>query len=792
MRFVLRGLLVLFIVVVLAAAGAWFWLQRSLPRVEGEVKVGAISATVDVVRDREGVPHIYAKSERDGWFAMGYVHAQDRLWQMEFQRRVASGRLSEFLGERSYDNDKLMRTLGIANLSHRIVEKLDANTRLSLQAYADGVNAYIGSDPPLPPEYAVFGLKAEPWKPDDTIGWLLVMAWDLSSNWRTELARLRYAAKLGTLRTGELLPPYPGDAVQPLPDFGELYRNVEPVAGPLLAAFPGAEEAIGSNNWVLDGSHTESGKPLLANDPHLGLQAPSLWYLAHVSTPEGNVVGGTLPGVPFVVLGRNDRIAWTMTTTGGDTQDLFVERLAPGNPARYVTPDGTEAFTVREEAIRVGSDERRIKVRSTRHGPVISDVVKSAAGAAPKGHVIALAWAALTDDNATARGGFALNRAKNAAGLVSAARDFHAPQQTLVYADVEGTIGMIAPALVPKRSPENEAQGRVPVPGWIAKYDWQGFVPFEEMPQAVNPRTGQIVTANHRITPPGYRPFMTNDWFPPYRAERIEALLAERPRHSMLTMRALQADDLSRLAVEALPMIAAAEPVTEAGKRTKTILAGWKGHMAIGEAAPLVFSAWYRELTRLVYADELGPTLFAEAWETRSAFMIGVMRGEAPYAAWCDNVTSNEPETCEELAAKAFDLAAVDLEKRYGAESNWRWGRAHFAAGQHRPLGFTPVIGRFFNIEPETAGDGTTVNVGSTTIRDEAAPFSNRHAASLRMVYDFSDLEKSVFMQSTGQSGHIASPWYSSFAERWARVDYITIPTKREAIEGARVLQLLP
>jgi penicillin amidase len=790
-RIFLRIVTGLLLVVVLALAGAFFWLRHSLPTLEGEVVARGVSAPVEIVRDKEGVPHIRAATERDGWYAMGYVHAQDRLWQLEFQRRVAAGRLAEFLGERAYDNDRLMRTLGIRDLSIRIAGKLDAKTRESLQAYADGVNAVMAGSK-LPPEFTVFRIEPEPWKPEDTIGWLFVMAWDLSGNWRSELARARFAAQLGTMRANEIMPPYPGDAAIALPDYTELYKKIEPIAGQLMAAFPGAEEAVGSNNWVLDGSHTESGKPLLANDPHLGLQAPSLWYLAHVATPEGNVLGGTLPGVPFVVLGRNDRVAWTMTTTGGDTQDLFVERLVPNDATRYLLPGGgTAPFTIREEVIRVGSEDRRIRIRSTRHGPVISDVVRNVAGVTPKGHVIALAWAALSEENATARGGFALNRARNAAGIVEAARDFHSPQQTIVYADVEGTIGMIAPALVPRRRADNEAMGRVPVPGWIARYDWDGFVPYEQMPAIVSPRTGMIVTANHRITPPGYREFMTTDWFPPYRAERVEKLLGEREKHSMVSMRALQADDLSRLAVEALPMMTAAAPATEGGKRAKAKVAGWKGNMAVNEAAPLVFSAWYREFTRLVYADELG-LLFPEGWELRSSFMIGAMRGERPYVGWCDNVATKDAETCEDLASQAFDLAAVDLQKRYGEDSRWRYGQAHFAAGSHRPLGFTPVLGRFFNVEPESAGDATSVNVGATTIRDEAFPFSNRHAPSLRAIYDFSDLERSVFIHSTGQSGHVASRWYSSFAERWARVDYITIPTKPDASQSAYVLRLVP
>ncbi len=438
------------LVLVVAATGLWLWLHQSLPKIDGEVGAPGLKAEVEVLRDADGIPHIFAKSERDAWFAMGYVHAQDRLWEMEFQRRIVDGRLSEFLGELAYDTDKLMRTLGMARMAERIVSRLDRETVSNLEAYAAGVNAFLDAKPVLPIEFHVFHIEPARWKPADTMGWLLVMAWDLSSNWRTELARMRFAAKLGRERANEIIPPYPGDTPQPLPDFKALYAELSPMAGALLAASPSHEFAIGSNSWVVSGKLSETGKPLLANDPHLGLQAPSLWYLAHVSSPSGNVVGGTLPGVPFVVLGRNDRLAWSFTTTLGDTQDLFVERIAPDDPSSYLTPGGRAKFESREEVIRVGSEERRFTVRTTRHGPVISDAVKAAGEAAPKGHVFALAWAALTEDNVVARAGFALNRARTIAELHAAAREFTAPQQNVVFADREGHIGFVAPARLPR------------------------------------------------------------------------------------------------------------------------------------------------------------------------------------------------------------------------------------------------------------------------------------------------------------------------------------------------------
>jgi penicillin amidase len=782
---------VLFLLVLAAIAAAWVYLHESLPKIDGESVAKGAAAEIEVLRDAEGIPHIFATSERDGWFAMGYVHAQDRLWQMEFQRRVAQGRLAEILGERAYDTDRLMRTLGMARMAERIVAKLDPATRANLDAYAAGVNAFLATGPVLPVEFQVMRIEPEPWKPADTVGWLLVMAWDLSTNWRLELARLRFATKLGRERAGEILPPYPGDAAQPLPDFKALYAEIDPVAGALLAAAPAPEGAIGSNSWAVSGARSETGKPLLANDPHLGLQAPSLWYLAHVATPAGNVVGGTLPGVPFVVLGRNDEIAWSFTTTNGDTQDLFVERIAPGDPASYVTPAGKAKFEVRDEIIRVGEEERRIRIRSTRHGPVISDVVKAAGEGAPKGHVLALAWAALTDEYSVPRAGFALNRAHTRAEVDAAGRDMTAPQQNLVYADRAGHIAFVAPARIPLRRADNEAMGRVPVPGWDAKYDWQGFLRYEQMPAVNDPASGKIVTANNKITPPGYKPFISVDWFPPYRADRIEEMLALQPKHSLQSFARMQADSQSRLARELLPVALAAKPSTEAGRRAQTLLQGWKGDMAIDSAAPLAFAAWYRELTRLVYADELGE-LFTESWDLRGTFMLSVMKGERGYAAWCDDVRTPVRETCSTQAARAFDLAADDLHKRYGEASAWRWGAAHTAAGDHRPFSFVPYVARFFSVAPETAGDSFSVNVGHYFIRDEARPFANRHAPSLRAIYDLADLDRSLYMHSTGQSGNVLSPWYSSFAERWARVEYVTIPAKRDAIVAAHRLMLKP
>jgi penicillin G amidase len=779
------------LILALLFAAAWLYLRKSLPAIDGDVTVRGLTASVEIIRDKDGVPHMFAKNARDGWFAMGYAHAQDRLWQMEFQRRVVDGRLSELLGDLSYDADRLFRTLGIARMAGRIVERMDPDTRANLEAYSAGVNAFLATDPVLPIEFQVFRLDFPAWKPQDSVGWLLIMGWDLSTNWRTELGRMRYGAKLGAQRAADLLPDYPGDTVPPLPDLKTLYASVQTEVDALAAVYPLREESAGSNSWVVSGARSETGKPLLANDPHLGLQAPALWYLAHVSTPEGNMVGGTLPGVPFITIGRNDHVAWTLTAANADTQDVFVERIAPDDETSYITPKGTAKFEVREEVIKVRSEERRLRVRSTRHGPVISDAVKSAEDVAPKGHVLSLAWSALAEDNTAMRAGFAMNDARGYDAFVAAMRDLTSPTIAVVFADTSGRIGFVMPGRVPLRRSDNSAMGRVPVPGWDAKYDWQGFLPFEKLPAVHGPTTGRIVTANHKITPPGYKPFISIDWFPPYRADRIEELLAQRPKHSVDSFRKMQADDVSRLARDLLPVALSVKPSSEAGRRAQAQLQGWKANMSADSRAALVFSAWYRELTRLVYADELGD-LFKDGWDLRPAFMISVLKAERGQERWCDDVKTPARETCAEQGARAFDLAAKDLESRYGAIDGWRWGSVHTAASDHRPFGYVPYISRFFNVSPQTAGDTYSINVGHFFIRDEARPFANRHAASMRAIYDLADLDRSLFMQSTGQSGNVLSPWYANFAERWAKVEYIAIPASREAIAAQHRLTLSP
>jgi penicillin amidase len=786
----LAALLATLVVVLLA--GAYLYLRLSLPKTEGELLLTGLGSKVEVLRDRYGIPHIFAASAQDASYALGFVHAQDRLWQMEMSRRIAAGRLAEIVGPGALETDRFLRTLGVRRAAEANLRVLDSETRQLLEVYAAGVNAFIASGPVLPPEFWLTGARPEPWQPADSIAWGKMMAWDLGGNWRDELLRMRLAKTLPLARIHELLPPYPGEQVPLIADLKELYGSMERDAV-RLARFAPDNDGLGSNNWVVSGARSASGKPLLANDPHLGLTAPPVWYFAHLSAPGLNVIGSTLPGVPGVILGRNERIAWGFTNTGPDVQDLYIEKLDAGGG--YLTPDGPRPFQVVEEIIRVkGGESETLRVRISRHGPVISDISRPAQDAAPRGHVIAFSWTALAEDDRSMQALLKFARAREWDGFLAAARDYQTPQQNIVYADIEGNIGFIAAGRVPQRKPGNDLKGMAPAPGWQAKYDWAGYLPFEQLPRSFNPASGAIVTANHRITPPGYPHFISSNWDPPYRADRIQQLLDATPKHTAQSFARIQADVVSLAMRALLPKLLATRPRGEEARKALALLAKWDGAMAPERAEPLIAWAWWRELTRAIYADELGEA-FRTNWLARAVFIGNVLSGDPVLARWCDDVRTPAVETCAEVLALSLDAALADLGRRYGSDpARWRWGEAHLARHEHRPFGRQPLLAKLFDITVPSPGDAYTVNVGRSNLSDEASPFANRHAASLRAIYDLADLEKSLYIHSGGQSGNILSEHYDAFSKAWAKNEYIPMRANRKTLESEphQLLRLIP
>jgi penicillin amidase len=754
------GLVGLIAVTAAGLGAGYLWLRQSLPQIDGEIPLAGLSAPVTVVRDQWAIPHIEAQSLRDATFAQGFVHAQDRLWQMEFQRRLGAGRLAEIVGAGALPSDRFMRTLGLYRRAAASLAHLTSETRARLDAYAAGVNAYLATRTgPLPLEFLLLRHhEVEPWSPADSLVWLRLMALDLSVNYRDELLRARLARQLSDEQIADVWPDYPESAPVTLV---ELARALP--AEQLAAALPGASDgAQGSNAWVLAGSRTATGAPLLANDPHLGLRAPGVWYLAQMRAPELELVGASMPGVPGIVLGHNGRIAWGVTNTGPDTQDLFIERTDPADPARYLTPAGSAPFQVREEVIRVkGGPPLTLRVRETRHGPVLSDLLPDAARLFRAGEVAALAWTGLAEDDRTLQALLQLNQAHDWPEFVAATRDVGTPMQNILYGDTAGHIGFIAPGRVPVR---RQGDGRWPVPGWSGAYDWQGEIPFEDLPRALDPADGAFVNANNPIVPRDYPYLLTADWEPSYRARRIGQLLAGEG-YDLAAFAAMQGDQLSLLAEDLLPIMLEAEALSPKAAVAMAELQAWDRVMRPDARAPLLFAAWYRELSRLIYADELG-ALFEGFWRVRPRFMDRILKHSR---VWCDDFTTAETETCSALAARSLELALADLARRFGDDqAKWRWGAAHPARMAHAIFGEQPLLAWLFDIGTASGGDSTTVNVGHYAPSDERQPFASTHAASFRGLFDLADLDRSRFVAATGQSGSPLSRHYRDLTALWS------------------------
>ena len=486
LRFLLAGAVALLGLVAVAGVAGWLWLRTSLPQTEGTIALAGVTADIDIMRDANGVPHIFAARAEDALFALGYVHAQDRLWQMEMMRRLGAGRLSEIFGKATLNLDRYSRTFGLYRLAEEQTTRLLPAERALLDAYTRGVNAYLHThEGALPPEFVLMRYTPEDWRPADSLVWAKIMAMRLSRNWQTELLRWRMSGRLSPEQIRELWPD--DDTGGPITLSDRLHAAAPPpgnLHGDIPREFTSADA---SNGWVVSGARTATGKPILANDPHLSLDAPILWYLAHVQAPGLSLTGATVPGVPLLILGHNDHIAWGMTTTGGDTEDLFLEDIDPHDPKRYLTPDGPKPFVVRNEEIRVKDDAPVVlPVRETRHGPVISDLLgkDTTVKNEPKGQVIALASAALRPEDDTARALFQINRAGDWASFIEATRHFNSPQQNLFYADTTGDIGLTAPARLPIRRAGN---GLAPVAGANGLHDWTGFVPFDGLPKNSQP-----------------------------------------------------------------------------------------------------------------------------------------------------------------------------------------------------------------------------------------------------------------------------------------------------------------
>jgi penicillin amidase len=829
MKWLGRSLLVLLALVLTAGGVLHVHLMRGLPTLDGQLRLPGLSGPVHITRDASDVTHIQASHAMDAWRAIGFVHAQERGWQMAFNRRLMRGELSDILGKATLDTDKLMRTLGIIGMAQAQLQGLSPATRAALQAYSDGVQAAWQTGVVRPsPEFKLLSTQAldangQAWTPEDSVGWALMMALDLGGNWGQEFARLSSAQVLNHAQLWQLLPAYPGEQPASAVDLPALYARLgvyapahaqalraalKPMPATDVAQWSadwvrdmGILDGKGSNNWVVPGSHTASGKPLLANDPHLALSAPAIWYYAHLQAPAGewpggdklpalDVIGATLPGLPFVVLGRTAGVAWGFTNTGPDVQDLYLEQLDAAHPGQYRTPVGWAAFGERREIIRVkGQADVPLVVRHTRHGPVISDVQPQYQGLIDTSrYAVSLRWSALTPDNKTIEAGMQANWAQTVPQLQKAFAEHHSPMQSVVMADTLGEVAFKAVGKVPLRSAQNDIRGVAPSPGWLAQYDWTGWLPYDQTPAldaAQIAAKGWHATANQNILPPGYGHFLGSDWTTPERHRRIEQLLAATPEHTLQSMQAIQNDVLSLAAQSlrtALGAVRSTHPLAPAALKQ---VAEFDGHMRTDSAAALILNVWADELTRGLLTPALGTERFQTLYGKRHfrAAVEGILDRSDGF--WCG------PAGCPAQVTAALDRSLDRISASLGGQvSRWRWGAWHPAISSHKPLGKVPYLNALFDVRVESAGDLFTVNVGQYWANDKQMPFANRHAASMRAVYDLGQPERSVFIYQTGQSGHAFDPRSRNMATRWAQGAYL--PLQASPAQAVHRMELRP
>ena len=788
------------IILFLCIVAGLIYLTSAQTSPSGKRVIRSLSDTVAITFDESDIPHIQAKSSSDALFALGYLHASERSWQMEVNRRLASGRLSEILGKETLAIDRFIRTLGIKHTAEKQFDRYPIATKRLLQSYADGVNAgnaHLGWALPL--EYFLTRSQPGHWSPTDSVAWMLMMALDLGGNWHKELQRLELSQFLTTRQIWEVMPAYtPGEPVSNV-DFAKIYRDINvfnpnsvardqkskklPATELTANEVPGGKDSIGSNNWALNGKLTSSGKPLLANDPHLGLSTPAIWYMAHLEAPGLNVIGATLPGIPGVVLGRTDKFAWSFTNTGPDVQDLYIEQLDPKNPGVYRGPDGPLPFTVRQEIIDIkGEISQRFLVKETQHGPVISESYARAKRIIDTNrYALALRWTALDVENQSVAGLLDMNHAKDLDAFKKALRKNYAPMQNVVMADVDGNISYQAAGVAPKRTLHQGLYGVAPALGWEKQYDWTGYVPFEQLPNSSNPDANWIATANQKILASNDPNPLTGDWELPTRYDRIVELIKGKSNHDLASMKSMQADTLSLGATPLLGLFKSTQSKHPLAQQTSELIKNFDGDMRVNSSSALIFNAWADQLTRKLFSRL--SYLFTENYGARSFRQALILHLQNPDSPWCNDPKTEQIESCADASNAALDQALEQLSAQLGSNPiNWTWGNAHIAVSEHRPFSKVPVLGGLFNLRQPFPGDSFTINVGRLELLKADNPFETKQAASLRALYDLSDLEQSLFIYQTGQSGWVQSKLYRNMSTLWAQNEYLPLQMKPQKV----------
>ena len=782
------------VLAVLAVFLLYWFFSRSIPDYDETLDVAGLSAPVEIVRDNANVPHIFGATDADVYYGLGVVHAQDRLWQMLLLRRTVQGRLSELFGPRTLDVDRLIRRLDLYTHAVQSVGSQDSYTTAALEAYSAGVNAWLrevnkGARGRGAPEFWLFEPAIAPWQPADSLAIGKLMALELTSHVNEEVLRARVSLLLPEERVADILPDTPGEGIAALPEYASLWDSPLPryadgagLPDDPLSPFNPPAFASASNAWAAAPSRSAAGSTLLANDPHLGLGAPTIWYLARLELETGGVIGGSFPGAPVLLVGRSASHGWGLTTTSADDQDVFIEKVNPDNPEEVLTPEGWKPLRSRQSIIRVKDAEPvRLTLRWSDNGPILTGSQFNLGTITPPGHVASLSWTALNSEDTTMQALMSVMRAQSVEDALAASEDWVAPVMNLTVVDRD-SIALKVMGALPRRNPRHQTEGRMPSPGWMAENRWQGRLSARANPEFVDPEGGIVGNTNNKIIDRPFPLHISHTWGDTQRVQRWQRLMQSREVHTRESFIEAQLDTVSVTARTLLPLVArnlwftgeaAAEGTPERQRRRALdLLAEWNGEMNEHLPEPLIYMAWMRELQARLIRDELGP-LSESFLHPEPVFLERVFRNVDGAERWCDVLQSAPIETCTEIARLALDDALLWIAETYGpALESLRWGDAHQAAHDHQVLGEVGWVSWLVNIRQSTSGGDNTLRRGST-IGKGPEPFLNVHGAGYRGVYDFADPDSSVFITATGQSGHPLSRHYDDLGELWRRGEYI-------------------
>ncbi len=781
---------------------AYYWLfRRPLARTEGTLHLpGELRAPVEIIRDRWGVPHIYAENRHDVIYAQGFAHAQDRLWQMDLQRRLVAGRLSEVMGATAVPVDRWMRILGLRRVAEQEVSLIDPEACSFLEAYAGGVNARI-SQGRLPIEFALLRYRPEPWTLADSLCWIKMMSWSLSVNWETEIIRAQLIARLGPERAAELEPAHSEHwpcIIPPGVDhstLGAAALERADAARPFTG--PSAHQGLGSNSWVLAGSRTATGAPLLANDMHLPMGMPALWYENHLVGGDLNVTGITFPGIPGIVVGQNEHVAWGYTNGFPDVQDLYLERLRRDDDGRVqyqFRDEWRDAQVIREEICVKGSQPVIEEVIITCHGPIINTLAPDLVGE----QALALRWTSLEPDSAISALQ-EMNTARNCLEFREALRHWAGPVQNVVYADTSGNIAYSLPGKVPIRA---KGDGRVPVPGWTGEYEWTGYIPFEELPHVYNPPQGYIVTANNRVAGDDYPHWLGHDHVSGHRARRIVELIEAREKSDTAYARRMQFDLASHAARQAagqLGRLQVSDPQLEA---VVELMRNWNGELGADSSAAAVYQVFVRRMIYLALSDKLGDLIVHYAGKGPTPVLAeGSLFGhralewlqktmEEPDSHWFD---LGDGETRDDVMRMALRETVDLLKAQLGSEiGDWAWGKLHTLTYAHM-LGRVKPLDKLFNRGPYPLG-GDQHTLWATGASHHDLSCDRVIGPPFRFIADLGNLRRSVGLLAPGQSGQPGSRHYDDQVTAWFTGEYHPMLFAREDVEreARGVLRLAP